>query len=141
MIELLAFTKCSRWLAPLIGLVLGLAFSLKVIEPEGERNFTFVLIFGGLGLLAGLIILVSDQTEAQRDEQRAKSPGSDSQFRTIARALAVIALIVSVIPIVGLALSLCALAANIRHRGWPRIISGLGTLIGTAVLLLLLSNG
>lgn len=129
-----------RWTAPILGLFVALALALKQVLVEGEQDFSFVITFAGLGFFAGLLFLVADQTEAQRQDELTRSPGSDPQFRTIARVLALIALVVSILPIVGFLVSLAAFALNIRRRGWPRIVSFLGLAISIGMLVLIFSR-
>lgn len=129
-----------RWLAPVLGFVIAFALAMKQILNEGDQDFSFAIIFAALGLFGGLLLLVADQTKSQRQEELARSPGSDPQFRTIARVLALIALVVSILPIVGFLVSTAALASNIRRRGWPRIVSCIALAISIGMLVLLFGN-
>lgn len=140
MIELLGNSKFSRWLAPLIGLIAGASLAIKQLLRERDQDFTFAIIVAGLGLLSGIIILFADQSESEREQQLAKSPQQDPEFRTVARALALIALIASIFPFVGIVISLGALAANIRYPGWPRIVSSIALVVSISIFLIIIGH-
>ncbi|WP_411825432.1 hypothetical protein [Luteolibacter sp. AS25] len=106
---------------------------MKQVRTGGEQDFTFAIIFGALGLFGGITLLVADQSSTQRENELARKPNSDPQFRTIARVMALIGLVISIMPVVGVVFCLAALAANIRHKGWPRIVSSIGVAIGIVV--------
>jgi hypothetical protein len=102
-------------------------------SSEEDPDFSFALIAGGLGLAAGLMVLVADGSGEKRSSQPAGSSGDSPESRTIERAMAIIALVMVIFPMVGLIVSLIALAANFRHPGWPRVVSALSVLISVGI--------
>jgi hypothetical protein len=137
MIPFLRNRNYSRWSAPLVGLFVGLWIAIRQWSSEEDPDFSFALIAGGLGLAAGLIVLVADGSGEKRSSQPAGSSGDIPESRTIERAMAIIALVMVIFPMVGLIISLIALAANFRHPGWPRVVSALSVLISVGIHVIL----
>ncbi len=139
MIRNIGFRQIPRWFAPILGALIAFVLAMKQVYIEKEQDFTFAIIFAALGLSGGILLLVADQSAAQRKDVITREPNADPQFRTIARVMALIGIVISIVPVVGLVFCLLALAANIRHRGWPRIVSSIGVAIGIGMTALLLT--
>ncbi len=121
------------WSAPFIGWVAGIfTYMIGLRRSNDEFRWEMFSIFAGIGLVAGVIIMLVD-----RRPKRESLPGSgitkeepQSERLALRQSLSILALLVCWAPIVNLGVAFPAWFFNRKVRGWPRILSLVCLVIG-----------
>jgi hypothetical protein len=138
--------RFSRWWAPVVGGAV-IPYMMLTGNPPAPPTTGTLLIGAAVGAAVGLLVMLIDPGERSPrlvldHTGREVVEDSADDDSLLARAIAVIGLLVCWAPFVGLILGLIAVAANWRVRGWPKIVAWVTLLLGiasTAVLSLALA--
>ena len=162
--------RYPRWAAPFLGALAGALCSLPIpliipfifVEPTGDHAQSLggweYALGAGIGLLAGLVILVADPP-FKRSKKRAlilneqppaehlpnfdpwagatlARPKPQTESSLLARMFVLIALLLSVMPLIGLGFAVLAFLANRTERIWPRVVSIIALIVSTIFTLI-----
>ena len=107
------------WSGPIVGLGVGGIVGLQMMEARGDENAMFPLLAGLCGALAGCLLWI------------AESPTGEHRPATIfGSVLAVLAILLCLVPFVGLVVGFPAYFLNRRVGGWRNAASRLGLSVG-----------
>ncbi len=117
-----------RWSGPLVGMGVGVLVGLRA-APESEVPFVIILLGGALlGGFSGCLLMLLDPPAIQQ------GPASK-----LGRRVAVIAVLFSVVPVLGLLISSFAVWVNWRATDSPRLTSviafGVSSILTVPVLI------
>jgi hypothetical protein len=116
-------SSLPRWLAPLVGAVLGALAGLRAARRNGDLSWLYVAGGAGIGALAGMVVWLLD----------VPNPALARPASGLGQALAVLAVVVCWIPVLGVLLSAPAFLVNRKAVGWAAKLSRLA--FGIAVVL------
>jgi hypothetical protein len=126
-----------RWLAPVLGALLGGLLILKGDDP-GKWSPQMLALGMTLGAVAGGLVLLVDRpktsgTEGSIDER--------SSGTVIGRAVAILAVPAGLIPVGNVVFAAAAVYLNRHCAGWPRVLSwiacGLSIVLSTVFVIAL----
>jgi hypothetical protein len=140
-----------RWAGPVVGAVAGALIAARMARRQGQGfSPTWIASGAAIGVVGGLFVWLLDKPRAQPQVEpalgatQATGAGIQTSATLLGRFFAVLAVLLSLAPFVGLILGGVAWFLNRNVRGWPKAASMIGTIIAALftvlVIIVLMAN-